>query len=678
MDEKTEKPKTARSLAPGTIDNTRKNIGPIDPQEAMVLSKKLGGEVLPERSVPPNPSTLPKRHSRPEVIRASGRSASDIAAQSASLSAISSHQKSSPSVNQMMSGDAKKQKTSGDLPAISAKEIKLMNKAMMSSEYAIKPDFGLFNFIYHLNVKNRERVSKAFTEYSVKKHVEHMQAFITTIKSFIQLSPDVYKSKIATEVDLKFRFLRTVGKWTMHDIKKCANDIENTKSDITVSMLIPFVRSIYKELITVYYIGEQQVPALIKEIYADIIELPDTEKKIMQKLAKQGITEWLYVYNQIFKGMYPLLMRMCSSVYVEFPQFFTSQIAEILQFLNLTRFDLLLPEKKKKVTAEANTKKEVEKKKEKSVPELGVYDEVVETGLKILEQLFPQAGFLQLEKHPDMFPYFQPLYHFKDGFNILNPENGLQVTIVLIKILEDLFHGCHNIEFTIESDEKLSALPDSLSAVMNDWVSYREVLFDKYYGDYLRNFVNQLYSQSDYANSQFGKDAITNILWRTKYYFLPNFEFTQLLLKKPANDNSFKPLYMRTDYMRTVFTELVHRIDENIEQKTPVLGLSDPWKRYTFDLPNTVSKRLDVLLGAKRDEKTTNATNASLIKYTLCIISVLDWWINNKKSPAYTSDPMHIYRISEKDGGPAFSAPERNDQNQLFADSVKRAVASQK
>ena len=37
-----------------------------------------------------------------------------------------------------------------------------------------------------------------------------------------------------------------------------------------------------------------------------------------------------------------------------------------------------------------------------------------------------------------------------------------------------------------------------------------------------------------------------------------------------------------------------------------------------------------------------------------------------------------IYRINEKDGGPAFSVPLRSDQNKLFADAVKAAVQKQK
>ncbi len=94
-----------------------------------------------------------------------------------------------------------------------------------------------------------------------------------------------------------------------------------------------------------------------------------------------------------------------------------------------------------------------------------------------------------------------------------------------------------------------------------------------------------------------------------------------------------------------------------------------------FDIPNNVSKRLDVLLGAKKTTDTA-ATNANLIKYTLCIMAVLDWWVNNPDSPAYNIESKQIYRINDEDGGPSFSAPLRNDQNQLFAAAIKKALAA--
>lgn len=678
MEEQKTTGKGTRRLEPGSIDKTRRNIGPIDAREAEFMQKKLGGEVLQERSLPIEEINIPGKKRRPEVIRASGLSSSDISSRSASVTAIS-NTKQMGSVNQLISSSnqTKRRKTDEDLPAITARDEKLMDHLMMSHEYSIKPNYGIFNVFFRMSTKNRERVSRSFGEYLTKRHVDHMQTFVSTIKTFIQLSPDIYKSKIAQEPDLKFKFLRTIGHWTMRDIKVLAIDVQNMSENLTVAMLIPFVRAVYHELITIYYIGEQQIPALIKEIYSDLTAFADSDQKKLQMLAKQGITEWIYIYNQIIKGMYPLLMRMCSSEYVEFPRFFTSQIAQILQFLNVGKFDLLLPEKKKKSAEDAKKREEERRKKaEESVHIAGKRDELVNTGLKILEQLFPQAGFSSLESHPDLYPYFQPIYKFRDGFNVVHPENPVQVTVILIRIIEDLFQGCRNINFNTKADQKLSSMGDDIVEAMNDWASYHEDLFDKKYGDYLSNYVNRIYTQKDYVSSQAGKENLNNILWRAKYYYLPHFKFNAPLIQKPVNDTKYKPLYSRTDFLKTVLSIMAGRIDEASAGKKAVLGVMNPWDRYQFDLPNSVSKRLDVLLGAKRSDAETAATNANLIKYTLCLISVLDWWINNPASPAYSTDPENLYRISEKDGGPQFSVEERSDQNQLFTDAIKKAIAA--
>lgn len=662
-----------RTLEPGTIDKTRKNIGPIDAQEAAAMQKILGGEVLREKSSYAEiPSSPRKKVHYETTVRASGKSSSDIAGESASYGSTSS----SASVGGKPSG-GKKVRTDEDLPEISVRELKLMDKAMMSDSYNIKPDFGVFNFLFRMSSKNKEKVQKNFGDYLIKRHVEHIQAFVTTIKTFIQISPDIYKSKIATETDLKFKFLRTIGKWQIKDIRVLAAEVENAAEYLTVPMLIPITRAIYRLLLTIYYIGDQQVSALIREIYSDLGTFTNADKVKLQNLAKQGLTEWLYLHDQVIKGMYPLLMRMCSSEYVEFPDFFKAKIAEILKFLGISKFDLLLPEKKKKEAAVEKEEDKEEKKKENHRVS-GEKNEVVTMGLRILDQLFPEAGFLHLENHPDLYPYFQPIYNFVDGFNVIHPENPLQVVIVLIHILEDFFKGVRNIKFNIEADETLDAIPDKLDSAMGDWISYYEDLFGKKLGDYIRTYVNTIYSQKDYPQTNFGKENLNNILWRMKYFFLPHFKFNAPVLQKPINDTKYKPFYGRTDYIRTVFTTLVRRIDENSAAKRTVLGVMNPWDKYNFDLPNPVSKRIDVLLGAKREASVSAATNANLIKYTLCVISVLDWWINNTSSPAYETDPMKLYRINAEDGAPQFSVPLRSDQNQLFAEGVKKAIEAKK
>ncbi|MBR1721695.1 MAG: hypothetical protein IJ727_04300 [Treponema sp.] len=396
--------------------------------------------------------------------------------------------------------------------------------------------------------------------------------------------------------------------------------------------------------------------------------------KKAQLLSKTGITEWFYLYSQVIKGLYPLLMRMSSTKFDYFQDFFLVQTGNILSFLGLTKFDLLLPNKK----SDKNQAPKEEVKQEESKPaeaekkaEPQKKSDLVEAGLKLLDNLFPQAGFNHIEKMPDMFPYFQPLYQFRDGYNLLAPENPLQITVTLLRITEDLFQGCRNIVFTEENEEDVSQNTEKLSSVLSEWSVYREILFEKNYAEQLTDFVNNEYSQGDYKSTLFGKKMLTSILWQTKYNFLPYFEFEQLLLEKPKNDSQFRPMCIRVGFLLRYLTTLAKNLD-SAKGQGMVMGIQNPWVKYNFDIPNIVSKRMDVLLGAKRADGA--ATNANLIKYSLLVVAVLDWWVNNPSSHAYSTDSSKIYRINPEDGGPAFSVPTRTDQNKLFAERVKQNI----
>lgn len=657
---------------PGTLDNTRRNIGPIDAEEAKKMMQKLGGEVFAEKPAPIDYSALPK--AKEYSKRVVGRSASSISSQTSNSSSISSSGKV---------GFATKEKPTraGSLPELTSKERALMDRIMMSDDYKIKTNYGIFNFVRKFKKNGSEAVRKPFVEYNLQKHVEHLQEFVTTVKSIIQLSPDTYKSKIISSSEDRFRFLKTVGSWTMKDIKKYLFELQDAE-EVTVAMMIPFVREIYKNLIKIYYLGETKISGYFKEIYNDLSKYPKFDLKKAQVLSKTGITEWFYIYSQVIKGLYPLLMRMSSTNFDYFQDFFLVQSANILAFLGLTKFDLLLPNKrgekpadiKSNEKAEEEQKDEEEEEEKKEEPEKK--SDLVEAGLKLLDNLFPEAGFNNIDQMPDMFPYFQPLYQFRDGYNLLAPENPLQITVTLLRITEDIFQGLRNVVFTEENEEDVSKNTEKLSTVLSEWSVYREVLFERHYADQITDFVNNEYSQGDYKSTLFGKKMLTSILWQTKYNFLPYFEFEQLLLEKPKNDSQYRPMCIRVGFLLRFFTTLSRNIDSAKGQGL-VMGIQNPWDRYKFDIPNAISKRMDVLLGAKRLTDTA-ATNANLIKYSLLIVAVLDWWVNNPASPAYSTDSSKIYRINPDDGGPAFSVPTRNDQNKLFAERVKQNIEKQK
>ena len=635
--------------APGTLDKTRKNIGDISDKDAAVMAKKLGGEVLYERTTAGGSGASKAGR----IVRQSGGSGSGANSRSGSNSGAGG------ATGGMGSSSRRRRE---DLPMISKKAAATMDKLMMSAEYKIKPNFGLFNFIRSFQKNGMEKIVPEFYEYTIKQTMEHMEGFITVIKTLIQIAPATYKSKIANGTETKFKFLRNVAGWAMQPIKSEYFSLQNSEEPLIVADLIPLVRAIYKPLITVYYYGNTKIPKLIKEIYSDEAAYPDSPKDKLSQFAKQAITEWLYIETEVIKKLYPLLMRMCSDSYEPYPGFFNTKVGEILKFVGLHKFDLLLPEKAKEPAPE-------EKKPKAAPPQKGIKDSTVITGLKILDQMFPQAGFNKLDEHPDMFPYFQPLFHFKDGFNLLSPENPLQVICVLQHIIEDCFQGCRNIKFPEPPEQKKGS--DSIISVMDDWSAYREDTFEVLYCEPLCELVNSVYSQPDFDKTHIGKKTITSLLWQTTYHYMPNFKFEQLLLEHPADESKYRPLFHRTDYARKFLTLVINECDQKAATKADCSLIENPWEHYKFDIPNEVSKRLDVLLGAQNKTANTTATNANLLKYTLCFMSVLDWWINNPGSPAYSTEPMHIWRVSESDGKPQFSVPERKDQNKLFAEGIR-------
>lgn len=640
--------------APGTLDRTRKAIGQLNPGEAEIMSKKLGGEVMYERSDSSSSSGKSSKGTGRLIRQTSSGNSENTSGSDAAAS------------GQRGNGTRRRQE---ELSTVTPKLSSLFDKLMMRDEYGIKPNYGLFNFIKYFQQNGHEQVVPEFCTVTLKHHVENLSGFITVIKTLIQIAPASYKAKIASGNEIKFKFLRMIAGWTMQSVKLAHIELMDLPQPYVVQDLIPYIRAVYKLLIQVYYYGENKIPKLIKEIYTDEVSYPESPQEKLSSLAKEAITSWLYIQNEIVKKCYPLLMRMCSDTFEEYPDFFNIKVADILKFVGLHKYDLLLPEKAKAVKTEDSEKK----KKTALAPEKGVKDQIVMTGIKLLDQLFPQAGFTQLENHPDMYPYFQPLYHFADGFNVLSPENPMQVTVVLIRILEDFFVGCRNIDFTPVSTA-VSNEKDSISSVMDDWSAYRENVFEKLYCDPLNDLVNQIYSQDDYEDSQFGKKLITSLLWQTQWHFLPNFKFDQLILERPQDESKYRPLFLRTDFARSYFTEAVSLCDKVASMRGDVSMISNPWDHYKFDISNEISKRLDTLLGGNNTTATTNANNANLLKYTLCILSVLDWWINNPESPAYSTNPRRIYRISEEDGKPKFSVPERNDQNKLFAAQIRAAL----
>ena len=219
------------------MDATRKNIGAIDKEEAERMTKVLGGEIMTEKSVPIDYSKLPKRAPSHRVVRPTNVS-------TASSKSSSSGGTASGASNPTFAEPKKKVTRAANLPTISSKDNAKIDKLMMSDAFAIKPNYGLFNFIKKLAKDGTEKVIPEFAEITLKAHLDHINAFISVIKTIIQISPDTYKAKIQNDTAQKFKFLRKVSEWSTRDAKLAFVNLETLQDTPVVADLVPFVKRV--------------------------------------------------------------------------------------------------------------------------------------------------------------------------------------------------------------------------------------------------------------------------------------------------------------------------------------------------------------------------------------------------------------------------------------------------
>lgn len=683
MDGQDDKPKKpVYKYEPGELDKTRKNIGFIEADEAKKMAQMLGGEVGLEKSAPVDEKAIRKVRS----ARMTQELREGNFSPRAGKRSESADENGGRIIKSTVSPGASSQTPAAGttvlkdiLPRLDGRTRSRMDRLMMMPEYGIKTNYGIFNFLNGLRKNGHDRIAEQFVSVTMQTYVSRLGSFQSNVLKLISVAPKSVQEKIARNSALQYKMLRTIGDWSVHSLDTMYKSILRNPSNVTTTSLVNVTRLIYKLVLSVFFIGEQKFVDLLKLVYGEINSQPKVQKEKLLALFQNITADWMYVYQRIPRGMYPLLLRMSCNEYYEFSELFTKQLGKVFNFLGITKYDILLPEKQQedRVEEKAATQEQTEQAAPQSQADREEFQGAA-MGLKILDRLFPGAGWLELDTLPDMYPFYQPLYRFQDGFNLISPENPLQVTVILVKIIEDLFEGCRHLVFEVDKEKSGSdaaSASESLSAIINEWSDYREIVFEKLYLPNLRDFVNNLYAQRDFLRNQYGKRLMSNLQWHIYYNFLPYIRFEQLLLDKPSNESKVRILPSRVSVLVEELARITTAADASANAGKGFGEIPNIFSPYKFSLPNVVSQRMNVLLGGGKQKQGSRATNLNLLKYTYAVASVLDWWVNCKTSPAYSGAKVPVCRISPEDGRPVFSVEEREDQNLLFARSIKALTA---
>ena len=519
-------------------------------------------------------------------------------------------------------------------------------------------------------VEDADKVSELFILNTLNDYFMHIQKFTAAIKRFISAMPAAYQHKIGRAPNIQLRMLNAAASWKVAALNDELDNLQMNAKNMTVEKMIPFVYMIYKPLLQMLFLGESNFNEILEKTFTEIHDKTNANLTQLHGTVEEAKSEWNYIVRAVSTGIYPLLMRICSSYCVGMQEFLDTNITRLMAFLKLSKEDIILPGEFK--TVDLNTPDAVPAAK------LSAYAETVKqanmsinSGLTLLDAMFPEAGWLRLNEKPDMYPYYQPLFSFTEGFNVLSNENPLQVAVILMRIIEDLLSGCHSIDFlATNSSCPVQMKAEEIERTLSDWYLSRMNVFEKEYAASLLDYVNRIYSQSDYKTSPYAIKTLSSIMWLQKSEFFPHLKFD---LSYISNETAYgsMPVFKKVSRLAHYFDWLSDNINESIKvnsgsQGGLVAGIENPWKKFSFTIENISSSRLTSIL---ESTSPLGTTNASLVKAISEVFSVLDWWMNNPKSFAYETELHLPYRSDEATGEPIFSVPERKDVFNLLSRS---------
>lgn len=513
-----------------------------------------------------------------------------------------------------------------------------------------------------------DKVSEFFVTNTLNDYVIHIQKFVTAMKRFQAAAPVEFQELIGKAPNMQLRVLEVTNGWDVSTPSNELTQLQFSPNSVYIEKLIPLVFFLYRSLFRMMFISESDFNILMDKTYTELRDRVTAPQQEFKALTEEAKYEWSFITRNVLRGLYPLLMRICSSYCVTMQEFLNDNVQRILRFFNLKREDIVIPSPfqpvvypEKPKTAESSTTAYGQAVRDTN--------QMVQSGLELLNRLFPEAGWLRLEKNPDMYPYFQPLFNFSEGFNLLSPQNPMQVAVVLMRIIEDLIPGCTTMKLpALNGDASTKMSAEEVARALDDWYLARMNVFDKEYAQELTDYVNRIYSQKEFRNTASGMKKLSSILQLQKSEFFPYLKFGLSYMENDKSAYGSQPVYKKVARFAKYFGWLSGNVTKALEASGGkptglVSGIENPWSKYTFTIGNVISHRLDVLFGAK---SVGGQTNANLIVVIAKIFAVLDWWMNNMQSHSYAAELEIPYRADALTGEPIFSCPLRNDVDYIF------------
>ncbi len=635
----------------GELDKTRRNLGEIDPGEARRISALLGGDVGIEKDSPEITQQYQKisSRSRRKSDFTPNREKESLQMKSAvrdnrSKDIIGTSGNTSPSLiidSQTRKNPVKREKPnywvrvrSNFIAARREHSIKTIGSALVSLISSSRRDEINPKFIYRYR-------ADIFQPIKLLKE-----------KSAVLLAGGLRRNKEYRADPFYRAVLEIIAGWDIKTIHKELALLEKSSRSLTIESCSLLCRAMFTPVIRLQNLDQTTLSNSIRHFYELNLKLNKHKDRKYSEGIKKITLEVLkllpLVIKRIHFGCYPLLMKLSTTTFSLYEDFYGSSRKEYFSFLLLGQELILVPPPEPPpISPEENSDKEPawqpEEKKELVIPSDFSY------GLKFLQEMFPQAGFEDLSQFPDLYPYFQPFFPFPKNFELVPPEDPIQGITIMMLLLKELYFGFGGVKFTsLKTDEwDLPEIREAFEEYTAAWYLILEDFLPKLILNPLQEFSRGIEKGSEFEKSSYGEKIRHKIYWFKRLLYLPHLPVLKSSYQKPPLPGKHSKLYHLTEDLYSLMNTIL-----NSREHDPGVGNID--EPVHFEIPSPVSERFSFVLHKRK----MAGTNKDLIKITASFLCIVNELINEKSSFYYKQYPSPIFRTAPEDNyRPLYSVP---------------------
>jgi hypothetical protein len=684
---------------PGELGRVRDKLGDIDMNEAKRMAKILGGEVGTEKAREPVHTPSGKLSRKADASsgrkrKSRGRPILTLEDEDelSGLDKIKRVLKNDP-------GDDPSRKTGASY----LQRIK-MDRFAAHPEFEIKNQLQLVSSVFPFIGNGADHINSAFTSKRMNAYYNKIGQLVSSTRILFPRNDARRSERMKRASHYVYSILNTIRQWDIELIGKTLASLQSHPRSVALNEYAPVVKAIYRPM----FILEKLDPEFhIKGSYNVLrrllqIENPTDSQTKTQQLIQSAIAAYGDITREVHYCLYPMLMKLISDRWFTYDEFFFRRHRRFLAFIEATDENQIKPvdvdfgglDFSKVMSSDGGeTQDQLQDEEPETATESmeTVIKKAMETeavaerkalgqSFKVLESLFPKAGWDRLSEYPDLYPYFVGIYGLRRGYEYIAPGDPLQQIAVLMHIIEDLCSGLRYVPFSnITSNEGETVfLSEIIPEVANDWRVHIDESFTKDYLPRLCEYCRMLEHSPESRNSPYAKRTLNDLRWAKRLYFLPYYKFAS------SGPPSFQktevsPVYSEVRNFRRHLTTVASNIERwnhagGAAANVKCDGLDSPLARYKFDIANPVSKRMDALLPPGR------RNNVHLVFFSLAAVTVLDYLINGESSWAYDRQASDaVFRGAQADAGvPAFGIDEQIDADRIFTETLKESRKAQK